>query len=131
MSNRITAPRLVPDPYLTDAEYFARRQKRSGANVGKVVVEINLAELIGGLARIAHNDAQEEAAARFRGLFERAQIGGARAIDYSAVKVDTSGPSHLVFEIGERARAAYADAFDRHIGAIKEGPDVAHRQITP
>lgn len=109
--NRVIAPRLVPDPYLTDAEYFAQRQKRSGANVGKVVVEINLAELIGGLARIEHTDAQEQAAARFRGLHERAQIGGARAIDYAAVKVDTSGPAgHLVFEVGAQARAAYADA---------------------
>lgn len=109
--NRVIAPRLVPDPYLTDAEYFAQRQKRSGPNVGKVAVALNLAELIGGLARLEHTDAQEQAAARFRLLHERSQIGGARAIDYAAVKVDTSGPaSHLVFEVGSDARGAYADA---------------------
>lgn len=70
--------------------------------------------LIGGLARIGRTEAQTLAAARYRGLFERSQIGGAKATDYSAVRVDTSaGSVDLVFEIGEDARREYRRAVQR------------------
>lgn len=110
--------RLVPDPMMSDAEYFEQRRTRSGPHVGKVSAEINMVELIGGLARIAdRSEVQEAAAARFRLLHERAQLGGARAIDYTAVRVDTSGGGDAV-EFGERARHDYADAV-RHLGLIR------------
>src|SRR5690606_9137053 len=53
----------------------------------------NMVILIGGLARVkARTEAQTLAAIRYGNLFDRAQIGGARATDYTQVKVDTSGP---------------------------------------
>jgi hypothetical protein len=110
--------RLVPDPMMTDAEYFEQRRTRSGPHVGKVSAEINMIELIGGLARIRdRSEVQEAAAAKFRLLHERAQLGGARSIDYAAVRVDTSGAGDVV-EFGEAARRDYADAV-RHLGMIR------------
>lgn len=112
----IIETRLRPDPYLTDAEFYARRQRQLGPAAGYVPVRVNLSEAIGGLARIRHSQSQEEAAAKFRGLWERAQIGGARAIDYAAVKVDTSGPSTtIVTDHGLAARRGYTAAV-RHLG---------------
>lgn len=104
--------RLVQDPAITDAEYFHQRQTKSGPYVGKVGVTINMLELVGGLARIRdRTELQEAAAAKYRLLHERSQIGGARAVDYAAVKVDTSGPSDSASaEIGEDARRQYKDA---------------------
>lgn len=100
--------RVVDDPMLTSAEHAHR------ARIGRAVtveVDVRLASLIGGLARMKRTPAQEAAAARYRGLWERAQIGGARATDYSAVRVDTSGPSEAaVWETGEDARRGYGAA---------------------
>lgn len=110
--------RLVPDPMMTDAEYFEQRRTKSGPHVGKVSAEINMVELIGGLARIRdRSDVQEAAAARFRLLHERAQLGGARSIDYAAPRVDTSGGGDAV-AFGEDARRDYADAV-RHMGLVR------------
>jgi len=104
--------KMVPDPSMSDAEYFHQRQKKSGPNIGKVSAKVNMSELIGGFARFdRRTEAQEAAAARYRGLHERAQIGRARAVDYAAVKVDTSGPTeNRAGEIGQDARRRYADA---------------------
>lgn len=114
--------RLIPDPTMTDAEYFHQRQTKSGPQVGKVVASINMLELIGGLARIrGRSEAQEAAAGKFRLLHERAQIGGARAMDYAAVKVDTSGPSQDgSSDRGEDARRQYKDAV-RYLGMVRSG----------
>jgi len=111
--------RLVPDPMMTDAEYFERRRARPGPNVGKLSVPINMVELIGGLARIKDRTEQHEAvAARFRLLHDRAQLGGARATDYAAVRVDSSINTSVVGEIGERARRDYAEAV-QFLGMIR------------
>jgi hypothetical protein len=98
---------LRPDPLLTDAEYFHQRRVKPGKDVGKAPVLVNKLELIGGLARLGGvKEWQEAAAAKYRLLHERSQIGGAKAIDYAAVKVDTSGPSEdAVFIVGANARA--------------------------
>ena len=73
MGVRHVVARLVPDPMMTDAEFYHRRQTRPGPNVGMVSAQINLIELIGGLARIKGRDVvQEEAAARYRKLWEQA-----------------------------------------------------------
>lgn len=78
---------------MSDAEYFHQRQVKSGPNVGKVAVAMNMVEYIGGLARLTGaSEMQIMAAAKYRMTYDRAQIGGARAVDYAAVKVDTSGP---------------------------------------
>lgn len=90
---RMTSHRMVQDPSITDAEYFHQRQTKSGPNVGKVAAHVNMVEFIGGLARLSGaSEMQIMAAAKYRNTYERAQIGGARAVDYAAVKVDTSGP---------------------------------------
>lgn len=76
-----------------------------------VMADKNMAVLIGGFARIAdRSEMQTLAAAKLRMLHERAQLGGARALDYGAVKVDTSGPSGDIIEvIGAKARKEYMD----------------------
>lgn len=74
-------------------------------------VALNMVELIGGLARIKGvTDEQKLAAAKFRGLWEMAQLGGARAQDYTKVRVDTSGGGEDRTEIiGAAARQEYRD----------------------
>ena len=100
----------VDNPMMTDG-------LREGAEQGEqatpfIKADKNMVVLIGGFARI--NDRTEEqtlAAAKLRILHERAQLGGAKALDYGQVRVDTSGPSEeAVAEIGARARKEYMDA---------------------
>ncbi|KKC39529.1 hypothetical protein WH87_04875 [Devosia epidermidihirudinis] len=99
---------------MSDAEYFHQRQVKSGPNVGKVYVQMNMAELIGGLARLkGASEMQIMAAAKYRNTYERAQIGGARAVDYAAVKVDTSGPS------GDPLAGRTADALEAYKQAVR------------
>jgi hypothetical protein len=111
--------RLVPDPMMTDAEYFERRRVRPGPNVGKVSADINMVELIGGLARVKNRTPlQEVAAARFRLLHERAHLSSARTMDYTAVRVDVSARSGGgAAEHGEQARRDYRAAV-RHLGML-------------
>ncbi|KKB80796.1 hypothetical protein VW35_00885 [Devosia soli] len=93
MTKRIIEHRLVQDPGITDAEYYHQRQTKSGPHVGKVYVAMNMVEYVGGLSRLqGASEMQIMAAAKYRMAYDRAQIGGARAVDYAAVKVDTSGP---------------------------------------
>lgn len=97
---------------MTDAEYFNQRRAKPGPNVGRVAAQHNMVELIGGFARVQdRTEAQTMAAARYRNFYEAAQLGGARAVDLTAVRVHTSGPSpELMIEKGARARRQYADA---------------------
>ncbi len=89
MTKRIVAHRLVQDPSMSDAQYWHERQTKSGPHVGKVYVATNMVELIGGLARLSGaTEMHIMAAAKYRMAYDRAQIGGARAADYAAVKVD-------------------------------------------
>lgn len=118
--NRIIEHRLVQDPSMSDAEYFHQRQKRSGPNVGKVYIAMNMIEYIGGLARLkGASEMQIMAAAKYRNAYDRAQIGGARAVDYAAVKVDTSGPREDVLA-GRQVDAleSYKDAV-RCLGMLR------------
>lgn len=120
MSKPIIETMMVQDPSMTDAEYYHQRQMKPGPHVGKVAARVSMSSLIGGLARLhGVTDAQKMAAARYRSLYEGAQIGGARAVDYAAVKVDTSGPPpQLAIEHGEDARRKYSAAV-RHLGMIR------------
>lgn len=114
MANRIVEHRLIQDPSMSDAEYFHQRQVRSGPNVGKVYAAMNMMEYIGGLARLkGASEAQIMAAAKYRSAYERAQIGGAQAVDYAAVKVDTSGPR------GDPLNAHSLDALENYKRAVR------------
>jgi hypothetical protein len=114
MQNRIVEHRLIPDPSMSDAEYFHQRQTKSGPNVGKVTAAFSMIEYIGGLARLkGASEMQIMAAARYRMAYDRAQIGGARAVDYAAVKVDTSGPS------GDPLAGRVADALQQYKEAVR------------
>lgn len=101
----------LPNPMLTDglAEAIESGEVKLPATVP---VAVNMRSLIGGFARVAgRSEAQTAAAARYRWLWERSRIGGARATDYGQVRVDTSGASQdLVLEIGETARRRYQEA---------------------
>lgn len=109
---RIVEIQMLPDPSMTDAEYFHQRRTKPGPFVGKAPVAVNLIELVGGFARFEdRTEAQMAAAARYRLLWERSQIGGARAVDISAIRVDKSGPPEdIAFMIGEDARREYRAA---------------------
>lgn len=77
-----------------------------------IKVNRNMLLLIGGMARIADRSKEQTlAAAKFRSLHERAQLGGARAQDYTQLKVDDSGgDANRLAEIGDRARREYGEA---------------------
>lgn len=113
--------RVVDDPMITDGllegQIIGEAPRALDAKgrvlpPGRIEVDIKLSELIGGMARVgARTELQEMSAARYRVLFDRSQVGGARAIDYSAVRVDVTGsPMGLIFEIGEDARRTYREA---------------------
>lgn len=113
--------RWVPDPSVTDAQFYhLKEQFPNSVRIGKMKADVKMTTLIGGFARIrGRTEAQTQAAARFRGLWERAQLGGAKAIDYGAVRVDSSGQGEdAIFEMGERARREYSSAVQR-LGMIQ------------
>jgi len=111
------ARRLVDNPLLTPATYLdelrraAEQGDRRSFEPGKIEAAVNLQTLIGGFARVRNRtEAQTRAAARYRSIYERAQLGGSRVVDYAAAKVDTSGPAEsAVLEIGEQARREYRE----------------------
>ncbi|MET3925639.1 hypothetical protein [Devosia sp. 2618] len=108
--------RMVDSPLRTTATYLHELDEKPAAQQpGRIEVNVKMATLIGGFSRVRNRtEAETMAAARFRGLYERAQLGGARAMDYEAVKVDSSGPSEeAVFEIGDQARREYMGAVQR------------------
>lgn len=80
---------------------------------------INQTLLVGGLARVStKTEVQFLAAAHYCHLYERSQIGGAKATDYSQVRVDTSGPQQ------DQISAAQDDARAELMGAQRAlGPE--------
>jgi len=114
-AGEMSVTRYVPDPTMAQSEKIIQmetldRKKRAA----QVCVEVKMSTLIGGLSRLGKlRDEHKQAAARLKTLHEQAQLGGARAVDYAAVKVDTSGFSeNNVGEIGEKARREYKIATD-------------------
>jgi len=98
---------------MTDAEFLHRQKEDPDPELlGKVKVSRNMAAFIGGFGRYPNRTQdQEQAAARFLSLYQRSQIGGAKASDMSQPFVDGSGPrEESVLVAGEDARRAYAAA---------------------
>jgi hypothetical protein len=78
--------RMIENPHTTDALVDAALE-RGEEEAGWIPAYVNLVTMIGGLARIKGlTEVQKAAAARYRSLQERAQIGTARATDYAAVR---------------------------------------------
>lgn len=99
--------RMIENPLTTDGLVEAALE-RGEQQPAWVPVAVNLVLMIGGLARVKGlTDVQKAAAGRYRSLFERAQIGGARATDYSAAKVDVSGGTYDPGLDGAAARREY------------------------
>lgn len=93
---RMTQNRLVPDPSMTDSEFYAQRAANpTKPQLGKVWVEENAMTRIGALVfirrRLRHH---EEAAERFKNLYEARYGSGNPAMDPSRVQVDTSPIAH-------------------------------------
>ncbi|MDB5540543.1 MAG: hypothetical protein JWQ89_2270 [Devosia sp.] len=108
--------RYVPDPLMTRSTFIEESAKFPDARwVGWIKADVSMQVLIGGLARVrGKTEAQVQAAAEYRNLAERALIGGAKAIDYSKTRVDTSGPSeNYEIEGTEEARRKYLAAVER------------------
>lgn len=103
-------PKEVDAPLMTDAEFLHQKERNPDIkNVGKSMAWFSMDEFIGGFSRFPHReDHHEQAAARFLSLYERAQIGGARATDYSMPMVDRSGPgADMTLIVGEDARREF------------------------
>lgn len=83
---QVLVQQYVDNPCYTDGLAAA------GAGQRRVRATINLVERIGGLARVKGlSDAHIDAAARYRMMWENAQLGAGQALDYGRVRVDTSG----------------------------------------
>lgn len=64
--------------------------------------------LLGGFCRFHGTQAQEQAAAKFKAIYERSQVGGAKAVDPEREPVDGGGINpESVITIGADARRAY------------------------
>jgi hypothetical protein len=107
---------MLPDPHLTDAEYYHQRRERKDSGdpyVGMAPVAVDLRERLGGFAAFKkRTSAQEEAAARFRRIYDMAHRSGVQAIDYRNNKVDSSPFMSSAFA-GESGMLDAADSY-RH-----------------
>jgi hypothetical protein len=96
MTGRITQSRLVPDPMMTDSEYYAQKANNpTKPNIGKVWVEERPVTRIGALAfirkRLHHH---EIAAERFKTDYEALFGSGVPALDNARPVVDRSPIAH-------------------------------------
>jgi hypothetical protein len=103
----VLVERQVENPLDTDAQRLAALEAgEDGA--GWIVAHVNLVTKLGGLARVKGlTREQQVAAAHYREVYERAQIGSARATDYEAVRVDGGGGGRDVVIDGAQARREY------------------------
>jgi hypothetical protein len=108
--------RRVLDPSMSRAELLHQLGQHPDARwIGYQRSDVNLSELIGGFARVRkRTEAQTQAAAEYRNLAERAMLGGSKAVDLSAVRVDVSfDATNSIMVIGAEARSKLEDARDR------------------
>ena len=77
-------------------------------HAGRERVRLDRRSLMGGFCRFHGTEAQEKAAAKFKAIYERSQVGGAKAVDPEKEPVDGGGINpESVIEIGADARRAY------------------------
>jgi hypothetical protein len=107
---------MVDNPLMTDAEHIAQRRRAEAKGksadelrkIGKEKVLRNMQTYIGAFGRYHGTEAQIKAAAKFKSLHDRAQIGGGKACDPSVEPVDGGGVnSEAMFEIGADARSLW------------------------
>lgn len=98
--------RLVPDPSMSDAQFWhERHQAPDDPNVGMVLRRFELKTLIGGFAHYGGAEHQIAAAAKFKRVYELAQVGGTKACDFTREPVDGGGPNpEAAIELGYEAR---------------------------
>lgn len=91
---------------------FVHELDSGSPTAGRERVMRNRTELMGGACRFKCTPAQEEAASRFRAIYEQSQVGGAKAVDPSREAVDGGGinPESVIL-IGADARAKYNHLF--------------------
>jgi hypothetical protein len=106
----------VDNPLVSYAQ-FLHEIETSAPYAGKIIASVNLRTVLGGFCRFHGTEAQQKAIARYKALFERAQLGGSKAIDPSLEAVDGGAQNpEAIFEIGADARKALSEAdamFDR------------------
>ncbi len=108
----------VANPLTTWAQFLHELESGS-PDPGLQRAHVNLTTLMGGFARFRGSESQNEACARFRKLWERSQIGGARAIDPSVESVDGGWVNpEATFDIGLDARMEY-DALASHLDRVE------------
>lgn len=96
------------DSPLTSWSQFLHDLERGIPHAGRERAMVDRRTLMGGFCRFHGTEAQEKAAARFKAICERAQVGGAKAVDPSKEPVDGGGINpESVIEIGADARRAY------------------------
>lgn len=95
----------VENPMLTEAMSI------HGDGMRRIDVIVNMRTVLGGFCRFKGDDAQNEAAKRFKSLVERSMLGGAKAIDLEKDAVDGGGinPEHVIVD-GMKSRQEMADA---------------------
>ncbi|GHA13479.1 hypothetical protein GCM10007989_05100 [Devosia pacifica] len=105
--------RSIPNPYITQGLIDAvASDEVETKHEASQMAAMNLTLLVGGLARVRNKtELQTAAAIRYSNLHDRSQIGGARAVDYSKERVDTSGPKQDALSASQDdARAELAGA---------------------
>lgn len=102
----------VDNPLTTWAQ-FLHEVATDTPHAGRIRANVDRRVLLGGFCRFHGTEAQEKAAARFKDIFERAQVGGAKAVDPSREPVDGGGINpESVIEMGADARRAYNTIFN-------------------
>lgn len=98
----------VDSPDMGYAQYMAELATVGPARAGKIDVRVNMRSVMGGFAKFDGTEAQQQAASRFRSLWDRGQVGGARAVDTSRETVDGGylNPEGNIIS-GEDARREY------------------------
>ena len=96
------------DAPLTSWSQFLHELDAGVPHAGRERAMVNRRTLMGGFCRFHGTEAQEKAAAKFKAIYERSQVGGARAVDPSKEPVDGGGINpESVIESGADARRAY------------------------
>lgn len=99
--------RRVDSPLLTWAQFLFELEQGK-PNAGKQIASVNMRTVLGGFCRFHGTEAQQKACARLKSLYERSQVGGAKAVDPSVEPVDGGGINpEANIEIGADARREY------------------------